>query len=89
MTGLPENQNVYGKLLRVPPEQRRRTFLMLIGPEFRTDEGTQAWIQQADLVVNPTDIVASDRLINTRTAERSRLFATFLDVEEKKERGEI
>ena len=89
VNGFPEAQNVYVKLLRSPPERRRRTFLMLIGEEFRTDEGSQAWIRQADLVVHPNDLVASDRLIDTRTAEKERLYQTYLDVEDRKERGEI
>ncbi len=43
------------RMLRLPLDARRRVFVILVGEEFRTADGTQAWAAQADLVVNPAD----------------------------------
>ena len=41
------------RLLRLPTDSRRRVFVILVGEDFRTADGTQAWVAQADLVVHP------------------------------------
>lgn len=87
--GLPEAHNIYSRVMRFPPERRRRTFVILVGEEFRTDEGSQAWVNQADLVVHPSELAGADRLISLRLGEKERLYRTFLDVEDRRDRGEL
>ncbi len=67
------------RLLRMPADSRRRVFVILVGEEFRTADGTQAWVAQADLVVHPNDSARCDHLIRSTMAERKRLYQPMLD----------
>ncbi len=67
------------RLLRMPTDARRRVFVILVGDEFRTADGTQAWVAQADLVVHPNDATRCDHLIRSTMAERKRLYQPMLD----------
>ena len=67
------------RMLRLPPDARRRVFVILVGEEFRTADGTQAWAAQADLVVNPADAGRCEHLIRSTMAERKRLYQPLVD----------
>ena len=67
------------RMLRLPLEARRRVFVILVGQEFRTADGTQAWAAQADLVVNPADAGRCENLIRATLAERKRLYQPLVD----------
>jgi predicted Zn finger-like uncharacterized protein len=67
------------RMLRMPLDARRRVFVILVGPEFRTADGTQAWAAQADLVVNPADAGRCEHLIRSTMAERKRLYQPLVD----------
>ena len=67
------------RMLRLPLDARRRVFVILVGEEFRTADGTQAWAAQADLVVNPVDAGRCEPLIRTTLAERKRLYQPLVD----------
>ncbi len=67
------------RMLRLPVEARRRVFVILVGDEFRTADGTQAWAAQADLVVHPADAGRCDHLIRSTMAERKRLYQPLVD----------
>ena len=67
------------RMLRLPPDARRRVFVILVGEEFRTGDGTQAWAAQADLVVNPADAGHCEHVIRSTMAERLRLYQPLVD----------
>lgn len=67
------------RMLRLPADVRRRLFVILVGDEFRTGDGTQAWAAQADLVVSPADAPRCEHLIRATMSERKRLYQPFLD----------
>jgi predicted Zn finger-like uncharacterized protein len=67
------------RMLRLPIEARRRVFVILVGEDFRTADGTQAWAAQADLVVHPTDAGRCEHLIRSTMAERKRLYQPLVD----------
>ena len=67
------------RMLRLPIDARRRVFVILVGPEFRTADGTQAWATQADLVVNPADAGRCEHLIRSTMTERKRLYQPLVD----------
>jgi len=67
------------RLLRLSPDARRRLFVVLVGEEFRSGDGTQAWASQADLVLHPQDAERAETLIRATLAERRRLYQPFLD----------
>jgi predicted Zn finger-like uncharacterized protein len=75
--GKPES--LAQRMLRLPIDTRRRIFVVLVGDEFRTGDGTQAWAVQADLVVNPADASRCEHLVRATLAERQRLYQPFLD----------
>jgi predicted Zn finger-like uncharacterized protein len=67
------------RILRLPLDARRRVFVVLVGDEFRTADGIQAWAAQADLVVNPVDAGRCEHLIRSTLAERTRLYQPLVD----------
>lgn len=67
------------RLLRLPADSRRRVFVILVGEEFRTADGTQAWVAQADLVVHPNDAARCEHLIRSTLTERKRLYQPLTD----------
>jgi predicted Zn finger-like uncharacterized protein len=75
--GKPET--LQQRLLRMGSDARRRVFVILVGEEFRTADGTQAWVAQADLVVHPNDAGRCDHLIRSTLAERKRLYQPMND----------
>jgi hypothetical protein len=71
-------ESLYQRLIRLPPDARRTVFLVLVGDEFKTGDGAQAWAAQADLVIGRDGGDIESVLLNTM-AERTRLFQVFLD----------
>jgi predicted Zn finger-like uncharacterized protein len=67
------------RLLRLPADSRRRLFVILVGEEFRTADGTQAWVAQADLVVHPNDAGRCEHLLRSTLTERKRLYQPMVD----------
>jgi predicted Zn finger-like uncharacterized protein len=67
------------RMLRLPPDARRRVFVILVGEEFRTADGTQAWAAQADLVLNPADAGRCEHIIRSTMTERQRLYQPLVD----------
>ena len=75
--GKPES--LAQRMLRMPLDTRRRVFVILVGQEFRTADGTQAWAAQADLVVNTADAGRCEHLVRSTMTERKRLYQPLLD----------
>jgi predicted Zn finger-like uncharacterized protein len=73
------------RMLRLSPEMRRRVFVVLVGEEFRSGDGTQAWAAQADLVLHPTDAPRFEAYIRATMAERKRLYQPLLDAHRRLE----
>ena len=83
MAAAAGRESLYQRLNRLSPDRRRRLFLVLVGDEFKTGEGTQAWAVMADLVVNTRDIGTSDSVLVPTLAERSRLYQVFTDARKR------
>lgn len=79
-----QTDSLYLRTIRLAPDSRRRVFLVLVGPEFKTGDGTQAWAMQADLVVGADATDVESFLLNT-LAERTRLYQGFLDARRRHE----
>ena len=75
----PGRESLYQRLGRLSPEARRRVFLVLVGDEFKTGDGTQAWAALADLVIQSRDVAGVDNVLLNTLAERTRLYQVFLD----------
>ena len=76
-----ESCPVYLAATGVPPAQRRRQFIVLIGAQFKTADEMQAFAASVDLVIGLPDVVTL-RPVFRRTSQRHReLYAPFYDAE--------
>ncbi|HET8647246.1 MAG TPA: hypothetical protein VFO85_17245, partial [Vicinamibacteria bacterium] len=78
-------ETLFQRVGRLTPEARRALFLVLVGDDFRTGDGTQAFAGMADLVVNPRDAATVEPVLLTSIAERNRLYQPFLDSRKRHE----
>jgi hypothetical protein len=74
-----KGESVYQRVSRLNPEGRRRVFMVLVGDEFKTGDGTQAFATMADLVLNGRDAAAAEAVLRNTMAERTRLYQLFTD----------
>jgi len=76
---LREGITVYQRMAHLSPESRRRTFLILLGDQFKTGDGTQAFVAAADLVANNAGAESVGVLLRGRLDERARVYRAFAD----------
>lgn len=76
-------ESLWQRCARLTPEARRRIFLVLIGDDFRTADGTQAFGALADLVINPKDAASVDTFLRNAIGERTRLYQVLLDARQR------
>ncbi len=81
--GKPET--LYQRLSRLNPDARRRLFVVLVGDEFKTGDGTQAFACLADLVVHSKDVPSADGVLRNTVAEKGRVYQAFLDARRRHE----
>jgi predicted Zn finger-like uncharacterized protein len=74
-----KGETLQQRVSRLNPESRRRVFLVLVGDEFKTGDGTQAFAAMADLVLNGRDTAGADAALRNTMAERTRLYQLFTD----------
>lgn len=77
LAGTATRESLYQRIARLGGDARRTVFLVLVGDDFKTGDGTQAWSCQADLVVNSREAAASDAVFRSTLAERNRLYQAF------------
>lgn len=80
-----KGESLYQRITRMPPDSRRRVFVILAGDEFKTGDGTQAWAVLGDLVVSTRDAAMCDNAVRTVMAERNRLYQVFIDAKRRHE----
>jgi len=76
-------ESLYQRLSRLSPDGRRRIFVVLVGDEFKTGDGTQAWAVMADVVIAARDIPTADAVLLPALAERTRLYQVFTDARKR------
>jgi predicted Zn finger-like uncharacterized protein len=76
-------ETLYQRMMRLGPEARRRVFLVLVGDDFKTGDGTQAWVALADLVASPKDLGAVDTVLAKTIDERARMYQVFNDARKR------
>ena len=82
----PESgESLYQRINRLPPEPRRKVFLVLAGNEFQTGNGTQAFAVLADLVVHASNVGSFDGILRNTLGERTRLYQAFWDAQKRYE----
>ncbi len=70
---------LHQRLLRLSSEARRHIFVLVVGDEFKSGDGTQAFVAMADLVLSPRDAAGSDLLLRSALADRQRLYQALFD----------
>jgi predicted Zn finger-like uncharacterized protein len=80
-----KGETLYQRINRLNPEGRRGLFVVLLGDEFKTGDGTQAWATLADLVIHSRDAASADAVLRSTLGERSRLFQVYLDARRRHE----
>jgi response regulator RpfG family c-di-GMP phosphodiesterase len=78
-TAVAKGETLLQRVARLNPEGRRRIFLVLVGDEFKTGDGTQAFAAMADLVLSARDAAQADAPLRNSMAERGRLYQMFSD----------
>lgn len=76
-------ETLHQRLQRLATDYRRGVFVVLVGEEFRTGDGTQAWVALADLVVHPNDAARCEHLIRSTIQERKRLYMPLFDARKR------
>jgi len=79
---LPEGKCTFTYINELRPETRRRFFLALVGDDFRTGDGTQAFVATAAVVINSKELGSASTLLPRMMAERDRFFKCMLDAQE-------
>jgi predicted Zn finger-like uncharacterized protein len=82
-------ESLYQRINRLSADSRRRIFLVLVGDEFKTGDGTQAWSVLADLVIGGRDVPNADRVLLPMLAERTRLYQVFNDARKRQEAASV
>ena len=81
--GKPET--LFQSLSRLNPDGRRRLFVVLVGDEFKTGDGTQAFACMADLVVNSRDVAGADTILRNTLGEKTRVYQAFVEAKRRHE----
>ncbi len=80
-----KSETLYQRVCRLNPDARRRIFLILVSDDLKTGDGTQAFVLQADFVVNPRDAGAAEGALLNSMAERNRVYQAFLEARKRLE----
>lgn len=73
----------YQRLFLLNSDIRRAFFLILVGDEYTTGDGVQAFVVHGDLVIASPDAGSCESTIRDRLIERTRLFRAFVDCKRK------
>jgi len=80
-----KTETLYQRLSRLSPEARRRLFVVLVGDDLKTGDGTQAWACLVDLVLNTRDAGAADIVVRASIADKARLYQVFNEARRRHE----
>jgi hypothetical protein len=75
----------YQRLLLLNADIRRGFFLVLVGDEYSTGDGVQAFSVLGDMVIASPDAGSCAAALRDRYIERGRLFKVFIDCKRKHE----
>jgi hypothetical protein len=75
----------YQRLFLLNADIRRGFFLILVGDEYTTGDGVQAFVVHGDMVIASPDAGSCEVAVRDRLIERGRLFRVFIDCKRKNE----
>jgi len=78
-----KTEMLYQRVARLNPDARRRIFLILVGEDLKTGDGTQAFVLQDDFVVNPKDASSVEGALLNAMGERNRVYQAFVEARKR------
>jgi predicted Zn finger-like uncharacterized protein len=78
-------ENLYTRIARLSPDNRRRLCLILVGDDFKSGDGLQAFTTNSDLVLNSRDAPNADTLVRNVLFERTRMYQVYQDARHRHE----
>lgn len=79
----------YQRLFLLNSDLRRGFFLILVGDEYTTGDGVQAFVVHGDLVLASADAGNCEAVVRERLIERGRLFRVFVETKRKHEAATV
>jgi hypothetical protein len=80
-----KRESLYQRLNRLSPDARRRVFVLLVGDEFKSGDGTQAFVGLGDLVLSTQEAASAELLVRNTLLERQRLYQAYGDARRRHE----
>jgi hypothetical protein len=77
------HESLAQRIRRLPTDTRRRVFVVLVGEQYTTADGTQAWAAQADLVLHPHDAGRGENVLRATLEEKRRVYQPYEDACQK------
>jgi hypothetical protein len=87
--GSPNPDGVQSLVNSLSPEVRRELFVVLVGDGFKTADGTEAFVAQADLVCRSEELGHADSVLRSTVTEKQRLYRVYLEAQRKREAGKL
>ncbi len=88
VAGAGGRESLYQRINRLNPDARRRLVVVLVGDEFKSGDGTQAYVCLADLVLHSSEAAGAEALLRSTISERQRLYKAYYDAQARVERIE-
>lgn len=76
-------ETLYQRITRMNSEGRRRIFVILVGDEFKSADGSQAFTVLADIVLHTRDAGTAEYAVRTTYNDRRRLYQAFNDARQR------
>ena len=80
-----KRESLYQRLNRLSPDARRRVFVLLVGDEFKSGDGVQAFVGLGDLVLSTQEAASAESLVRNTLLERQRLYQAYGDARRRHE----
>jgi hypothetical protein len=78
-----KGESLYQRITRMNSEGRRRIFVVLVGDEFKSADGSQAFTVLADIVLHTRDAGTAEYAVRTAYNDRRRLYQAFMDARQR------
>jgi predicted Zn finger-like uncharacterized protein len=82
-------ESLVQRLARLSPDNRRRVFVVLVGDEWKSGDGLQAFTACVDLVLGSREAAAADVLLRNTMLERQRLYQAYVDARHRHEAASV
>jgi predicted Zn finger-like uncharacterized protein len=86
---VPGKEGLVQRMARLSADNRRRIFLVLVGDEWKSGDGLQAFTVCADLVLHSRDAPSADVTLRSTVQERQRMYQAYSDARHRHEAASV